>query len=158
MQENDRDDSNRPGWIQHPHPTALQFIAVFQTVTEHNRKQIALSAVKETVATLEKEFSDELVSVTAFGNFAKGKRFDEIDLLIVLKEIGSEQGARQRIAQTIGERVFARIYRKYHLLFNVLIHSQAELKATAEHPERKFPLWHDIAKHGIVLWGEEGIE
>ena len=79
------------------------------STTELNRREIALSAVKESVAMLEKEFSDNLVSVIAFGNFAKGKKFNGIDLLIVFKEVRSEQGYRQRIAQTIGERVFGMV-------------------------------------------------
>ena len=51
------------------------------SMMELNRRKAALNVVKETVAMLEKEFSDGLVSVTAFGNFAKGKKFYEIDLL-----------------------------------------------------------------------------
>ncbi len=41
---------------------------------------------------------------------------------------------------------------------NVKFIFQNYLKAASEHPEQRFPLWHDIAKHGIVLWGEEEIE
>lgn len=110
-------------------------------------------AVKETVEMLEKKFSDNLVSVTAFGNFAKGEKFDEIDLLVVVEKLGKEPGVRQRLAQTIGESVFLPVCSKYRILFNVLVYGMEELKD----PSPKLPLWNEIAKYGIVLSGRKVI-